>query len=34
MGLKARNTSVNIYRIVLTLLNDDSELKEKVLKKY
>ena len=28
-----RNTNVNIYKVTLTLLNDDFKLKEKVLKK-
>ena len=31
--MKARNTSANIYRIVLTLSNNNPKLKEKVLKK-
>ena len=33
MGLKVWNTSVDIYGIILTLLNDDFKLREKVLKK-
>ena len=33
MDSKMRNTSVDIYKVVLILLNDDFELREKVLKK-
>jgi len=33
ISLKTWNINANIYRVVLTLLNDNPELKEKVLKK-